>query len=164
MYTRNKLQTLGQINFYKTSSLGTQKLNDMTASRQLSDFDILYRNLFKQNSNFSPINEKQPHPLDIWYDKDGLYFEVACTGLTKDDIKIEVEQDTLRISYTKPEGEEVDYSKYIYKGLSKKSFNLAYKIASKFDLNTVQAQLDNGLLRIDIAVAEESKPQTISIL
>lgn len=136
----------------------------MTALKQLSDFDILYRNIYKSNSNFSPISGKQPHPLDIFYSDDGLFFEIACTGLTKDDIKIEVEQDTLRISYTKPNDQDEDLSGYIYKGLSKKSFNLAYKIASKFDLNNIQAQMDNGLLVIQIAVAEESKPKQVSIL
>ena len=146
------------------SSLGTHKHNDMTALKQLNDFDILYRNIFKSNSNFSPINEKQPHPLDIWYDDNGLYFEVACTGLSKDDIKIEVEQDTLRISYIKPNEKDEDLSGYIYKGLSKKSFNLAYKIAPKFDLNNIQAQMVSGLLIIQIAVAEESKPKQISII
>jgi HSP20 family protein len=137
----------------------------MTAlEKQFNEFDILYRNLFKANSNFSPLNEKQPHPLDIRYNEDGLFFEIACTGLTKEDIKIEVEQDTLRISYTKPKDEEIDYSEYIYKGLSKKSFNLAYKIAPKFNLENIQAQMENGLLVINIAVAEESKPKQISII
>jgi HSP20 family molecular chaperone IbpA len=28
---------------------------------------------------------------------------VACTGLTKDDVKIDIEDDILKISYTKPE-------------------------------------------------------------
>ena len=50
-------------------------------------FDILYRNLFKADEAYAPaLNSKQPHPLDIYYDQEGLYFEIACTGLTKEDI------------------------------------------------------------------------------
>jgi HSP20 family protein len=129
----------------------------------LNEFDILYRNLFKTDSSFSPIKAKQPHPLDIYFTDEDLVFEVACTGLTKDDVKIEIEQDTLRISYTRDSDKE-DLSNYIYKGLSKKSFNLAYKIASKYDLSGAQAQMDDGLLLIHIPVAEESKPKSLTIL
>ena len=129
----------------------------------LNEFDILYQNLFKTDSSFSPIKAKQPHPLDIYFTDEDLVFEVACTGLTKDDVKIEIEQDTLRISYTRDSDKE-DLSNYIYKGLSKKSFNLAYKIASKYDLSGAQAQMDDGLLLIHIPVAEESKPKSLTIL
>jgi len=135
----------------------------MTALKQLNEFDILYRNLFKTDSRFSPINAKQPHPLDIYFTDENLIFEVACTGLTKDDVKIEIEQDTLRISYTRDSDKE-DLSNYIYKGLSKKSFNLAYKIAPKYDLSKAQAQMNDGLLIIHIPVAEESKPKSLTIL
>ena len=70
-------------------------------------FDILYRNFFKADEQFAPaLNSKQPHPLDIYYNQEGLYFEIACTGLTKDDISIEIESDILRISYCKPRDEE----------------------------------------------------------
>ena len=69
-------------------------------------FDILYRNFYKADEAYAPaLNSKQPHPLDIYYDQEGLYFEVACTGLTKEDISIEVESDVLRISYEKPKEE-----------------------------------------------------------
>ena len=34
------------------------------------------------------------------------HFEVACTGLTKKDVVLDIEGDTLKISYTKPEEEK----------------------------------------------------------
>jgi len=51
----------------------------------------------------------------------------------------------------------------IHNGLSKKSFDLRYKIAPKFDLNNIDAALTNGLLEIFIPLAEEAKPKTIKI-
>ncbi len=87
----------------------------------LTPFDILYRNLFKADEAYAPaLNSKQPHPLDIYHDQEGLYFEIACTGLVKEDISIEVESDVLRISYEKPKDEtQPDLSGYIYHGLKK---------------------------------------------
>jgi HSP20 family protein len=136
-----------------------------TLFQEHTPFDILYRNLFKADEAYTPaLNSKQPHPLDIYYDQEGLYFEIACTGLTKEDISIEIESDVLRISYTKPkEEEQKDLSGYIYHGLSKKSFNLGYKIAPKFDLTKIKAEMENGLLKISLPLSKEAKPKTIKI-
>ena len=126
-------------------------------------FDILFRNFFNAEEQFAPaFNSKQPHPLDIYYDDEGLHFDVACTGLTKEDISISVEGDLLKISYKKPEV-EIDFSGYIYHGLSRKSFDLGYKISPKFNLTKINAEMENGLLKLHIPVSEESKPKTIKI-
>ena len=131
--------------------------------RHISPFDILFRNLFNAESQFAPaLQSKQPHPVNIFYDDKGLHFEVACTGLTKKEVDINIEGDILKISYKKPENEEF-HEGTIYNGLSKKSFNLGYKIAPKFDLSGATAELANGLLEIFIPIAEEAKPKSIKI-
>jgi len=131
--------------------------------RQISPFDILFRNLFNAESQFAPaLQSKQPHPVNIFYDDKGLHFEVACTGLTKKEVDINIEGDILKISYKKPETEEF-HEGTIYNGLSKKSFNLGYKIAPKFDLSTTEAELVNGLLTIFVPLAEDAKPKSIKI-
>ena len=126
-------------------------------------FDILFRNFFNAEEQFAPAFTSKPsHPLDIYYDDEGLHFDVACTGLTKEDISISVEGDLLKISYKKPEN-ELDFSGYIYHGLSRKSFDLGYKISPKFNLTKINAEMENGLLKLHIPVSEESKPKTINI-
>ena len=131
--------------------------------RHLSPFDILFRNHFKSDSTFQPVGQfKQPHPVNIFFDDTGLHFEVACTGLTKKDIIIDIEGDILKISYKKPEDDKV-HPGMIHHGLSKKSFDLRYKIAPKFNLGNIDATLANGLLVIFIPLAEEAKPKSIKI-
>ena len=129
----------------------------------ISPFDILFRNHFHADSTFQPAaNTKQPHPLNIFYDDKGLHFEVACTGLTKNDVILDIEGDTLKISYKKPEDDKF-HEGTIHQGLSKKSFDLRYKIAPKFNLSKTDATLENGLLDIFIPLAEEAKPKSIKI-
>ena len=129
----------------------------------LTQFDILFRNFFKADEAFAPaLNSKQPHPLNIFYDDQGLHFEIACTGLTKDDLKIDIEGNELKIHYLKKDPDP-NLEGYIYHGLSKKSFSLGYKIAPKFDLNKTKAELTNGLLEIFIPLAEDAKPKSIKI-
>lgn len=138
-------------------------MSTLFLERHISPFDILFRNLFNAESQFAPaLQSKQPHPVNIFYDDKGLHFEVACTGLTKKEVDINIEGDILKISYKKPETEEF-HEGTIYNGLSKKSFNLGYKIAPKFDLSEATAELANGLLAIFIPIAEEAKPKSIKI-
>ena len=130
----------------------------------LTPFDILFRNFFKADEAFAPaLNSKQPHPLNIFYDDQGLHFEIACTGLTKKDIKIDIEGNELKIHYLKKEPDEPLSEGYIYHGLSKKSFSLGYKIAPKFNIDLTNAKLEHGLLNILIPLVEEAKKKIVTI-
>ena len=129
----------------------------------ITPFDILSRNFFKADEAFAPaLNSKQPHPLNIFYDDQGLHFEVACTGLTKDDIEIDIEGNEVKIHYLKTDPEP-SLEGYIYHGLSKKSFSIGYKIAPKFNIDLTEAKLEHGLLNIFIPLVEEAKKKIVKI-
>jgi HSP20 family protein len=133
-------------------------------STNYNEFDILFHNFFHPTSGFlSASQAKQPHPLNIFYTDDKLHFEVACTGLTKEDVKVNIEEDILKISYKKPDENEDLHPGTIHRGLSKRSFDLGYKISAKYDLNKAEAKLENGLLEISIPVCEKSKQKTLKI-
>lgn len=134
-------------------------------SRELTTFDVLFRDLFNSQSGFNILSEaKAPHPVDIYEDTKGLTFEIACTGLTKEDVEINIEHDVLKISYNKPPKQEEQAERtYQTRGVSKRSFNLAYKISSKYDLSKGTAAMENGLLNVQIPFAEEAKPRTLQI-
>ena len=138
-------------------------MSTLFLERQLSPFDLLFKDFFKSELDFQPANQaKFTHPVDIFETKHGLYFEVACTGLSKEDVDISIEGDILKISYNKLP-EQHDDRHYIHSGVAKRSFNLGYKIASKFDLSKTEAMMENGLLALRIPFAEEAKPKTIKI-
>ena len=127
-------------------------------------FDVLFKNFFNNDSFFAPALEtKISHPVDIYETKEGLHFEIACTGLSKEDVNINIEGDILRITYEKYGENEIDVTNYIHKGIARRSFNLGYKISSRFDLQNGDAQMDNGLLLISIPFAEQAKPKALAI-
>ena len=125
-------------------------------------FDILVRNFFQDASQFSPLEQtKLSHPVDIYTNDKGLIFDVACTGIAKEDIEILLQDNVLRINYTKAkEEEDVDY---IHKGIAKRSFNFGWKIDSKFDLSKAIAKFENGLLTIGVPFAKGSELKTLQI-
>ena len=126
----------------------------------IDPFDIVWKNFFDQNAQFNTFESKINYPVDIYETGNGLRFELAVVGLEQDDLEILVEGDTLRISHDRktPEVERP----YIQKGIARRSFDLAYKVAAKFDLSKLVATMDKGLLVIDIPVSEEKKPHNVN--
>jgi len=131
--------------------------------RNFAPFDLLFKDFFKSDLNFQPATEaKHSHPVDILETTEGLHFEIACTGLEKKDIEINIEGDVLRVTYDKGEDNLPDGT-WIHRGIARRSFNLGYKIASKFSLANATAEMKNGLLTIEIPFAEEAKPKVLKI-
>ena len=141
--------------------MGTILLN-----RHLSPFDILVKNFFQSEEQFqTPNNKTINHPVDIYEDENGIYFDIACTGLNKKQIDVNVENDILKVSYKKdPNSEDINSASYChYSGIAKRSFNLGWKIARRFDLSKIEASMKDGLLKLFIPLTPENKPKTVSI-
>lgn len=141
----------------------------MSTTEFLDTFDILFYDFFRPSTNFMALNTsntghmKLSHPINIYYNNKGLNFEVACTGLTKDDVNVNIEDGAIQIKYDKKPPKEDDSFVGIHNGLSRKSFDFLYKISPKFDLEQSVAKLENGLLHIVIPVSEVAKPKKLEI-
>ena len=133
--------------------------------RHFSPLDILVKNFFnaEQEEFQQPNNRIINHPVDIYEDKAGLYFDIACTGLTKKQIELKVEDDILRVIYHKPDKDEDEDLHIYHSGIAKRNFNLGWKIARRFSLPEIEASMKDGLLKLFIPLQPESKPKTVSI-
>jgi HSP20 family protein len=127
-------------------------------------FDVLFKNFFESDSTFDLIRNTKPyHPVDIYETDAGLIFEVAATGLTKDDISITLNQDVLQISYKKNSNEDESSKKYIYKSIARRSFDLGWKVSSRYSVQNSIAKMENGLLTITVPFAKEQQTKTLTI-
>ena len=132
--------------------------------KHFSPLDILVKNFFQEEEQFTtPNNRILNHPVDIYEDKEGLNFDIACTGLTKKQIELKVEDDVLRVSYTKKDDKKEEDLHIYHSGIAKRSFNLGWKIARRFELPKIEASMKDGLLKLFIPLQPESKPKTVSI-
>ena len=133
-----------------------------TFINERNPFDILVKNFFKDTGHFRPVLEsKLPHPVDIYEIDTGLGIDIACTGISKDDIEILIDGQIIRLVYDKPQ--EDDLGDFIYKGIAKRSFNLGWKIDSKFNLDKAKAEFKDGLLKVAIPYTKGSAPRTLKI-
>jgi HSP20 family molecular chaperone IbpA len=130
--------------------------------------DLLFRNFFDTNSMFQSYVEQKPnYPVDIYTLDNELCFDIACVGLDKKDIDILTEGNTLKVSYKKPSVEsnpsDIEAEDYIHKGITRKSFDMGWKISAKYNLSGIVAGMKNGLLTIKIPVSKESLPKSVII-
>jgi HSP20 family molecular chaperone IbpA len=147
----------------KPHTLGVQKQTKMTQLQRwaMDPFDIVWKNFFDVNSNFNTIQHKINYPVDIYETDNGLRFELAVVGLNKEELDIQVDGDTLRIQH---ENQLEDSERvYLQRGIARRSFDLAWKIAAKYDLAKLIASMDKGLLIIDISYAESKAPKKVTI-
>jgi len=124
--------------------------------------DIFFKDFFGDDF-FSPLPslKKIDYPVDIYENDTGLVIDVAAVGLDKEDIKVNIKDDNLMISYQREE--KTENIKYAYKGITNKSFNLAWRISDDFDLAETKAVIQKGLLKITIPFAKDRKPKEIEI-
>ena len=131
------------------------------------EFDLLWKSFFDNNAQYKPVKEKiVNHPCDIQETDNGLRIELAAVGLDKSEIDIIVDSETLRVAYRKTEDDrekEKNEYRYLHRSIKKASFDIAWKISSKYDLEKLEAKLEKGLLTLDIPFAKENKPKKVSI-
>ena len=144
---------------------------DLFDPRLVSPLDVLVKNFFDNDAEFNkPDNRSVKHPVDVFEDDNGLTFEVACTGLDKSDVGITIEGDILKITYNKGEDERKsdntpgkEQRRYYHNGIKRSSFDFGWKVARRFELAKANAEMNNGLLLVEIPYANESKPKSLKI-
>jgi HSP20 family protein len=128
---------------------------------------ILFKNFFDSTSTFDVIESvKIPHPVNCFQTESDLIFEIACTGISKSNIEVETEGNSLRIKYKKNLKETIDEiapQKVFFNSLSQKSFDLGWKIPDKFDVSNLTAKQFEGMLTITIPKKQKSEVRKIEI-
>lgn len=124
------------------------------------------------NTNFGDlINAEFSHnrpSVNIFESDDSFGIELAAPGLSKEDFKIKVEKDQLIISASKEGSTNNSDSKTKYRRreFNFQSFRRSFHLSDQIDTDKINAQYENGILRLTLDKKEEAKekePRTISI-
>ena len=83
--------------------------------------------------------------------------ELAVPGLQKEDFSIEVEEDTLKISSkkAKEQTEENNDSRFRKREFNYQSFERSFKLPENIKTEDIQANYENGLLKITLPKEEK---------
>ncbi len=121
--------------------------------------DFFTRDLFDWfNNSFVAANSTMP-AVNIKEDGEGFTVEMAAPGMSKEDFKIELENEILTISAErKAENEVKEGERFTRREFSYQSFRRSFHLPkSTVDYDKIKAKYDNGVLNIRIPKREEAK-------
>ncbi len=122
------------------------------------EFDRMLDSTERYNSNYPPYNI---HKLNDTNYK----IEVALAGYSKDDIELELKENTLTVrNKAKEKVINEEGNGVLHKGISTRQFERAFTISE--DIKVKNAELKNGLLNIDLEriIPEDKKSRLIEIM
>jgi len=97
--------------------------------------------------------------VNIAESEDGYRLEVAAPGFSKEDFKLEVEQNVLTISGEKKVEEKEVKENYTRKEFSYTNFNRSYTLPETVDADKIAATYENGILNVVIPKKEAAKKE-----
>lgn len=144
-----------------------------------NDFDTMINRLFggmmfADDSQNGPLSTLTGYGVDVREDADHIYVEADLPGFNKDEVDISLENGTLTIVAEKKEEipapqqddkQEASGQKgnYLLRERRIQRFIRSFTLPSDVDEQSVQAKLDNGVLKITLNKREESKPKRVKV-
>jgi HSP20 family protein len=100
-------------------------------------------------------------PLTVWEDAERVYIQAETPGAKIDDIELVFHEGTLRIAYSRPapEGER----NYWVNERGYGRFERAIHLPETVDENSIQAELNSGLLQVTLGKKPELQPRKITV-
>jgi len=138
---------------------GLVDFGDPIFSSLFVGFDRLFENMAQLSAGSKSLPSYPP--FNVVKDGDHYIVEVALAGIDKKDLDVEVQENTLSISYESSNKEESDNK--LYRGIAQRSFRRQFSLAE--DVEVTGAIFKNGLLQIDLEriIPEEKRPKQIKI-
>ena len=128
--------------------------------------DNYFDEMDKVMSDFFPVVSKNNGfmpAIDMYEDKDNVIIETQLAGIDPEKVDISIENDILCI---KGEGEkktEVEEKNYYRKEIRRGGFYRSIALPSRVLGDKAEAITNDGILKISIPKAPESKPKLIKI-
>lgn len=101
-------------------------------------------------------------PVDVFEDDAGITLLADLPGVTRDQLGVRVDGDSLLIEGTAapigPQDMEI-----VYGEARSACYRREFTLSRELDASRIEAQLKDGVLRLSIPKAEEARPRRISV-
>jgi len=97
--------------------------------------------------------------VNIKENENGYAVEMAAPGMDKKDFKVELDNNTLTISYEKEESNEDknDEGRYTKREFNYRSFRRSFTLPNTVEADKIEAKYKEGILTLEIPKKEEAK-------
>ena len=117
--------------------------------------EALWRGVATQKESFPYVNIAEM--------SDMLHIVAEVPGVPKADIKIQLEDNVLTISGERKMPEKKEDAVFVRQEITYGQFERSFKLPFEVDASNVNAEYQDGILRIQLPKAEAAKPKAIVI-
>ncbi len=132
-------------------------MNYLTRKNAMNDFDTFFDSVF---GNWGVRSSKIP-PVDVLEEENAYVIEAELPGYTEEDVNIHVEKHVLHISSEKSNTEKE--GKWHVKERSYIKFDRSFSLPEGIDEDKIEAQFENGVLKITLPKSPVEQPKKINI-
>lgn len=129
------------------------------------EFDRVFDSFFPGRSDENGDRETavwSPR-VDLVENEQAYVIEADLPGVAKEDVKINFHDGVLSVSGERKVAEKKEKDNYVRVERSYGHFFRSFNLPLAVDIDHIEAKHENGVLRIRVPKAEESKPREISI-
>jgi len=122
--------------------------------RQVAELQGLAEAVGSSKGNYPPYDV-------VKFSDDEFSIDIALAGFGEEDLDIEVKDNVLTVTGTRPP--EFEDEEFVHRGIGKRAFTRRFGLAEHMEI--IGAKLAKGILRIDLErrLPEELKPRKIEI-
>lgn len=101
--------------------------------------------------------------VDVYEDGNAIIAEMNAPGVRADDIDVEVEDSYLRIAGRREEIDEKRQKSHYAKEIRRGSFERIVQLPARIDEEKVEAEYDNGVLRVTLPKREQAPEKRVTV-
>ena len=123
----------------------------------------LFGNVYLRDEDVTNRNEWMP-PVDIFEnDNHDLIVKAELPDMTREDIEVTVENNSLTLKGTKKFPTDVKEEQFRRVERSYGTFSRSFTLPNTVDASKVSAEYKNGVLTVKLPFREEARPRTINV-
>ncbi len=104
------------------------------------------------------------HPnVDVYETEGGYVLKAELPGVSKEDIKIDINDNVLTLKGEKKFEEKTEKDNYLRIERSYGSFTRTFALSDKVDSENIKAAYKDGVLEVTLPKKEEAKPKEIKV-
>ena len=125
-------------------------------------FSNLLEDIFSTVDNGASFKKYESLPsVNIAENNDGFKIEFAAPGLTKEEFKINLDNNVLTVESEKKEEKEESKENFTRREFNYSSFQRSFTLPDSANGEKIKAEYQNGILNIEIPKREEAKVKPV---
>lgn len=136
-------------------------MSNLTRWDPFAELSALQKQFFGDNW-MTPFKGVNIPTTDVYTKDNELKIEAHLPNFEQDDVNIQVEDNALVISAERHEKEEDKDKKYVVRE-SSSSFYRRIALPERADMDSIEAKLDDGVLKVSVPLTPLPEPKKIAI-